>query len=224
MYIRRYLLFCFFVAFCLTTGQGQWNFYDPRDLSTGTVTLYGEECPDTGLGGDPYLNALKNRDKPVSNFQTFSISKIINDLPDDLPASNRKNWSEGDQKAVAKYEKKAVQVTGYILDVKKMSPEACNCQNDSARDFHIWLAAKRGAAKDASIVIEVSPRMLATHPTWTRERIKKLATDTTKVRISGYLMWDHEHKTTNLRGRATPWEIHPIHKIEMKQGRVWKEL
>jgi len=74
-------------------------------------------------------------------------------------------------------------------------------------------------------VVEISPRVLVNHKSWTQNSIQKLIDQGARVRISGWLTWDEEHPeqiTNKIRG--TLWEVHPIHKIEVLTGGKWVEL
>lgn len=48
-----------------------------------------KSCPDTGDGGDPGLNALKNRDISPNKFSKLTVVEVTDDLPQDLPAGRR---------------------------------------------------------------------------------------------------------------------------------------
>jgi len=88
-----------------------------------------------------------------------------------------------------------------------------------------------GQKRSRSVVVEISPRTLEAHPNW-----PSLATtawhDGTQIRISGWRTWDQEHseqlhdRTTSSgtvihATRAARWEVHPIHKIEVKKNGAW---
>jgi hypothetical protein len=45
-----------------------------------------------------------------------------------------------------------------------------------------------------------------------------------KVRITGWLMWDYEHKEQLGNTRRTLWEVHPIHSIQVLHGNRWVAL
>jgi hypothetical protein len=110
--------------------------------------------------------------------------------------------------------------------VKKEDPESCNCHDADRVDYHMWLVKSPGQKRSKSMVVELSPRMLDEHPDW-----PDLATfawhQGYHIRISGWRTFDQEHPEqlkdrTNHNGtvthstRATLWEIHPIHKMEVE--------
>ena len=90
----------------------------------------------------------------------------------------------------------------------------------------MWLATRASAdAKSTqSMVVEISPREIADHPGWAHSKLVELSKHGTKVRISGWIMWDEEHGSEVGKSRGTLWEIHPIHRIEVFEGGEWKDL
>ena len=112
---------------------------------------------------------------------------------------------------------------------KREGPESCNCHSVEDKDYHLWLVADPHHDRSKSVVVEVSPRMLARHAELSFDHIRPLVDGRTKVRISGWLMLDQEHPE-QLPGRgphttrATLWELHPIAAIEVPQGDQWVPL
>jgi hypothetical protein len=124
---------------------------------------------------------------------------------------------------------KAVELTGFVYDVKVGGDETCNCheRNPEFRDTHIEivLPTDNGNEKQC-VIIEVTPRM--------REIMSKKGVDwstdnlrnTIKghlVHVKGWLLFDTEHLTQaentdpdNPKDwRATCWEVHPVTSIEL---------
>jgi hypothetical protein len=77
--------------------------------------------------------------------------------------------------------------------------------------------------------VELSPRLLASHPDWPKEATKAWK-DGTQVRIRGWRTWDQEHPeqlhnrtdkngTVHHATRATLWEIHPILEIAVQDAK-----
>lgn len=183
-----------------------------------------EGCPPSGDGGDPALNTLKNRvDEAV--WQTTTISALLAlDWPEAIEGRSRARWSVGDRESVARYEGTPVQVEGYLLQAKKMSPETCNCHSVEYVDYHVWMVDDPAKGRDRSLVLEVTPRVQAYHPEWTIRRLNELARDGEKVRISGWLLMDPEHPDQIGKTRGTIWEIHPIMQIETRSLGGWAPL
>jgi hypothetical protein len=199
------------VAFFGELAAGDYN---PLKYTTGTY----HTCNPTGTGGDSYLNTLKNRDIPPDHYSTFTISDIIA-LPG-LPGAARDHWSDADRTKAMEYESQGATVEGYIVGVRHEGPEACNCGASSGlRDYHLWLAPNATDPPGSAVVVEISPRLLDAHPGWDSKSLGKLKRQKVKVRISGWLLWDEKHGTSD--SRATSWEVHPIHKIETRRSGDW---
>lgn len=129
-------------------------------------------------------------------------------------------------------EEVAVEVTGYVFDVKKGGVESCNCKTTDPlfKDTHIELTLNdRETGPEQRFIVEVTPRIrqkLAEQGIdWTTEALQQNIKGH-NVKIQGWLFYDHSHKDENFaddpedrRGknnwRATSWEIHPITNIEV---------
>jgi hypothetical protein len=201
--------------------------YDPSLFTSGIFHFPDVDCPPEGSGthSDPELNILKNRNISPAGFDTFTVGRIINNLPQNLPhAVHRAHWPGEALESADSFERKGAVVEGYLLGVKHEGPEACNCGSQTAKDFHLWLAAEPGYDKSTAIIVEISPRVSQVQPGWNSAALHRLMKQGNRVRISGWLMWDEEHDDQVGRTRATHWEIHPIHKIEWLAGNEWIEI
>src|ERR1051326_194391 len=123
----RYYTFAFsLIAFFSVRAFAADGNFDPREFSTGE--FHG--CPSIGVGSDPYLNSLKNRDKPPSMAHVYTITQILNSLPKTLPQRriSRANWTPQQRQLAARWESRAVIVEGYLIhDAVREGSEACNC-------------------------------------------------------------------------------------------------
>jgi hypothetical protein len=181
-------------------------------------------CPPSGSGGDPVLNTLKNR-IDEGNWQPVSVASILAlDWPEAIENKPRSRWSESDTEEVARHEGTPVQVEGYLVRAKRMSPETCNCRSVDHVDFHIWMVDDPTKAREQSLVIETTPRVMFHHPMWTLRRIQQLASTGEKVRISGWLLMDPEHPDQIGKTRGSIWEIHPVMQIETLSNGAWRPL
>lgn len=195
-------------------------------LTLISLNLYSQEifngCPMEGSTNKAKyiaLNLLKNRFLlPASSDFKLNIS-----LDDFLISGNDEDrFSESD----------AVKIEGYVYNVKIGGIESCNCRakDEANRDIHIEITptAKTKTYKKR-LIAEVTPRLreklFSELNISTNKELRKLLKGK-KVRISGWLMFDAEHKLesynidpANKKGRknwrATCWEIHPITKIEI---------
>jgi hypothetical protein len=196
---------------------------DSTQFTTGTF----EGCPAEGSGGDPELNRLKNRDLPPPAYEPVTVEAILADVPahaEETAHGGRSGWSDAARNEIGRSENRGVIVEGFLLKVKQMGTESCNCKFADKRDYHLWLAATPDADRARSIVVEVSPRLLPQHPNWRIRILSRLAKDRAKVRISGWMMFDQEHPDQVGKTRGTQWEIHPIHNIEVWSGGRWRGL
>lgn len=126
----------------------------------------------------------------------------------------------------------AVEVEGYVFDVKKGGVETCNCKTTETlfRDTHIELTLNESeTGKEFRVIVEVTPRirqMLEEQGIdWTTEGLKN-SIKGKYVRIQGWLFFDISHRTESFADdpddnigrknwRASSWEIHPITSIEI---------
>jgi hypothetical protein len=169
-------------------------------------------CPVKGDGKsikDQTADSLKNRPLPnVFNSQQTEIDDFLK-----LPTDN---------KAIP-LQTKLISMTGYIFDAKWGGQESCEChvKDKSFFDIHIEIVKDLNAAdKTKRIICEVTRYSRLSNSNLTYDYIKSLIGK--KVKISGYLFYDEEHKQnaantsksqTNV-WRSTCWEIHPVFNIE----------
>jgi hypothetical protein len=65
----------------------------------------------------------------------------------------------------------------------------------------------------------------SSHPNWSDAKTyRPIINAKNKVRITGWLMWDYEHKEQLGNTRRTLWEVHPIHSIQVLSGSRWVTL
>jgi hypothetical protein len=207
-----------------------WFLSLPLYAQTGPLfhgcPIEGDAKPTTR--SDPDLNVLKNRTTlPTDGFIATHFDDLsLLEVPEGVSKKHRTKWSEETLSAVKSEEMKAVQVSGFLVSMKLEGPESPNCHstNQGDRDFHIWLANSSDDEKADAIVVEITPRVRAEHPSWTSTNLRKLITNKTNVRISGWILLDPEHLDDVGKSRATIWEIHPILKIEVLRAGTWQEL
>jgi hypothetical protein len=189
------------------------------------VADYFHGCPPSGDGGDPVLNTLKNRIDEANYWQPATVASVLSlTWPSGIEQKPRSRWSAADRRVIAEREGTPLQVEGYLVDVKKMSPESCNCHAVDYVDFHVWLVDDPLKSRAQSIVIEVSPRTASYHSAWTLTNIRNIVRNKQKVRISGWLLMDPEHPDQIGKTRSTIWEIHPVMQIETQKSGGWVPL
>ena len=220
--VRRIAPSIVITLFAVSAALGANNF-DPTQFSTGNF----HTCLPTGQGSDPYLNSLKNRDKPPTTARLYTVNRLYEKTPT-LPKKkvHRSKWTPQQQDLAARWERPAVMVEGYLVfDAVKEGEEACNCGSTKYVDHHLWLASTPSATRAKAMVVEVSPREWANHQGWNKaETFRRLIRAKEKVRVIGWLTWDQEHAAHLGKYRRTLWEVHPIHQIQVQRGNQWVSL
>lgn len=179
--------------------------------------IYGDPCPPEGAGGDVDLNRLKNRtDSPRSSVR-LTVGEISG-LHSIRSHRRRAQWTRGDWRVIRDLEGAAVTVEGYVARTREEGPEATNCQD--GHDIHLYLVDRSGDDARASVVAEITPRMR--RPTWSASAIASLARHRSRVRVTGWLMYDQEHAPD--AARATSWEIHPVTAVTVFVDGTWRDL
>ena len=114
-----------------------------------------------------------------------------------------------------------VTVEGYIVKAMYGGAETCEChsKNKDTLDIHIELSPTPELSKSSMVIVEVT--RYTKNSSMNYEQILKMRGH--KVRVSGYLFFDEEHKqnayNTNPTGtnlwRSTCWEVHPVTSIQV---------
>jgi hypothetical protein len=127
---------------------------------------------------------------------------------------------------VAPRERKFVMIEGFMASSKDEHEESCNCGGRIGVDTHTWIVPTRnGDQATESVVAEVSPRMKQVHRNWNHDGFESLREHQYQVRITGWVMWDQEHKSEVGHTRGTIWEVHPINSIRYHDSDgVWKDF
>jgi hypothetical protein len=121
----------------------------------------------------------------------------------------------------------AVELVGYVGDVKSGGPETCNCRSSDPRHYDTHIEILKGPTdRGLPMIVEVTPAwrglMTTAGRDWSTEGLAA-AIDHRWVRVRGWLFFDSEHRqnseNTNPDGdhlwRKTAWEIHPVTDIEV---------
>ena len=192
----------------------------------------GRNCPWNGDNSDPGTFINKNRadtaeaDGILYHDVTWSAIAQLK-FPDAKPL--RINWTADQIAEITPFEGEAVRTTGYLVAYKPQSGgkgEGTNCHLSvpSDTDTHMALVDDVGEAEKTSVVIEFTPRFLKAHPNWKRSVLSSWINSEDPVRISGWLMFDPDHRNHLNRFRSTLWEIHPITKIEVRKDNQWVDV
>ena len=191
----------------------------------GAAAFHG--IPPEGTGGDPALNRLKNRWSAPDSVRDISIGEIIrfpHELLDNAGRKDRSKWDNGARAQAANKESEGARVEGFLVAVKESGPESCNGHSDSLRDYHIWIAAGPEAQKRDAMIVEMTPFWKERFPEWRLRYLESLARRHSKVRVSGWILWDEEHPDEVGKSRLTQWEIHPVTDFEVFNNGSWQRL
>ena len=91
-------------------------------------------------------------------------------------------------------------------------------------EYHIWVAPGEQPVKSKGMIVEATQRWKGANLAWALSTFQRLASQHTRVRITGWLMFDQEHPDKVGKSRATLWEIHPITRIGVLTGGQYREL
>lgn len=173
------------------------------------VALYGQ-CPTKGDSQKTKLqnlDTLKNRSTPSSHVVKLSLDDILK------PGDDTKRFTEFEY----------VEIIGYVYDAKYGGSETCNChtKDKSQYDIHIEIVKDLSDSDGPKrIIVEINRFTRENNVTMDYLAIRGLRKK--KVRITGWLFFDEEHKqnaiNTSPNGtniwRATCWEVHPCLTID----------
>lgn len=168
-----------------------------------TCSIYGDNISKTKSGiQHRHIDSCKNRKHEPEKYVITTFDEIA-----DLKVTDSRTWNEG------------VTVEGWITDIKDGGKESCNCHSSVYKDTHVYLSKTEDGKSQDAIIVEVTPWFRAKLGS-TRELKEKYLHK--KVKVSGWLFKDDEHKTNStIDGglgnlwRHTTWEIHPITNIEL---------
>ena len=184
-------------------------------------------CPAHGSGGDPQVNALKNRSAaPASTIPiTVAGMKQLPILPAATPTMRAK-WPASSRATIEPHEGQGVVFTGYILQVARETGEPSNCGSTLPRDedVELFLAQRPGVTDGQQIILgEITPRWRAAYTSWRPVNLRGVAGGR-RIRITGWLLYDQESFGETHGGTATPWEIEPITNVEVLRNGSWVNL
>jgi hypothetical protein len=154
---------------------------------------------------EAHLQDMKNRLDDPRRLVGMTITEIAA-LPRFRRAYTRQQLNE-----ISALEQRGVAVEGFVARIRQMQDG----------DYHIqlveaWPGRCLGGDTPDQFFTELTPGIRARKPGYIWERLLPLCGAETRVRISGWLMWDNPHHT-----RITFWEVHPVTRIEVC---CWRDL
>lgn len=198
------------------------------------VEVEGGACVAVGKGNgqsrvDSATDLWKNRIDSAESYHALPLEAVLA-LPWQGVPTRRYRWSANDSNQVAQFEGVPVVLEGYLGGAKEEQEEATNCElpQHAWHDWHVWLVPTDSEGKaghrERAVVVEVTPRVRASHAKWVLATLQHAHTAGTRVRISGWLMFDPDHPDQVGKTRGTTWEVHPIMKIALWDGQTWRNL
>jgi hypothetical protein len=202
--------------------DGAWDKTAPK--SAAFVMSDGRTCGRDGDGEDTLTNIRKNRvDVPAAYHEVkwSDIAQVYFPRDKVMPKSLVR-WSAADIVKIMQFQDISVSAEGYIAKIRPQAGNKestnCNATKSADTDWHIAFVEKAGDPEENSVVVETTPRVRASHTAWTIKNLAPWINSQRRVRISGWLLFDPEHKNHLGRFRQTLWEIHPITKIEVQDN------
>lgn len=195
---------------------------------TGTFTSGVKKCGPTGSAPGNETNRRKNRVDVPASYHKVSFGDFFK-LPDLHVPKDRSTWKPAEAAEIARYEGVAISMIGYLVAIKPQaggSGETTNCRWTSyaETDWHMALVEEPGQGERLAVVVETTPRIRIKHKRWTEANLESWLDKDLPVRISGWLMFDPEHRNHMGKYRKSMWEIHPITKIEVWKNEKWIDL
>ena len=85
-------------------------------------------------------------------------------------------------------------------------------------DYHIQITAVApgrclGSDTPDQLITELTPGVRSRRPNYAWEALVPLCGAATQIRLTGWLFYDSPHQDDV--GRSTPWEVHPVTRIEV---------
>jgi len=166
-----------------------------------------------------YLIEQKNRVEVPAQYEPLSFAEFLA-LPTLPPDYTARDWE-----TVRATSARAVSLEGYIAEVRQVYDGPMYGRGPWAGDLHVHLREQPQpqcfppGPRNTQIVTEATPHFQPPKTGWSEKVLRDLCDRQVRVRISGLLMHDYPHADGVARWRASPWEIHPITKIE-----VWEPI
>jgi hypothetical protein len=105
-----------------------------------------EGIPPEGVGGDPDLNVLKNRDLPPPQYVPMTLEEIVTLPTPSAPEINtgrRSSWSQKALEGITRIEARGVTVEAYLKRVHAARPTAANARRQGVQSHATILPGPR---------------------------------------------------------------------------------
>jgi hypothetical protein len=170
-----------------------------------------------------HVTTLKARAAIPSSYATVGLAWVAQ-----LPTPEIRTTA--DLAAVADVENHAVAVTGYLTRVLPV-PARLGDRGITPWEYHLHLRIAPPLACEyrddpRDIVAVVTSAFQPPQTQWDFDVLAELCRASTRVRVSGWLLYDPSSRTQIGRSRASPWSIHPVTRLEVwdEKDRAWNRL
>jgi hypothetical protein len=170
-----------------------------------------------------HVAALKGRTAIPAGYAPVALASVAQ-LP--IPALR----TEADIAALAEVEHHAVTVTGYVTRVLPV-PARVGSRGVTPWEFYVHLRVAPPPACEyhddpRNVVAVVTPPFQPPHTEWDFDVLADLCGPATRVRVSGWLLYDPFSRPQVGRSRLSPWSIHPVTQLEVwnARDRAWDRL
>lgn len=170
-----------------------------------------------------HVAALKQRTAIPSSYTPVVIAWMAQ-LP--TPAIR----SADDLAAIADVEGHAVSLEGYVTRIIPV-PARLGNRGAAPWEYYLHLRATPPAACEhhddpRNVVVVVTPPFQPPYTDWDFDALAELCRVQTRLRVSGWLLYDHFSRTQVGRSRISPWSIHPVTQLEVwnAKDRAWSRF
>jgi hypothetical protein len=170
-----------------------------------------------------HVAALKRRTAIPPSYAPVTLAWVAQ-LP--TPAIR----AEADLDAVAAVEGHAVALAGYIARVVPV-PARLPGRGATRWEFYLHLRAAAPPTCEyyddpRNVVAVVTPAFQPPQTGWDFDELAELCRAHTRVRVSGWLLYDPFSRPQVGRSRVSPWGVHPVTELEVwhARDRAWSRL
>lgn len=180
---------------------------------------------DTPLGDRviDHVTTLKGRTAIPSSYAPVGLAWVAQ-----LPT--REIRTAADLAAVADVENHAVALPGYVTRILPV-PVRLGDRGTTPWELYLHLRAAPPSACEyhddpRNVVAVVTPPFQPPQTEWDFDVLAELCRVPTRVRVSGWLLYDPFSRPQVGRSRVSPWSIHPVTRLEVwdEKDRAWRRL
>jgi len=173
-----------------------------------------------------YLVDQKNRVEVPPQYEPMTFKEFLA-----LPTLST-SYTDAEWGLVRAQSERAVNIEGHIAEVRQVYDGPMYGKGPWAGDLHVHLREQPQSQcfppgpRGNQIVTEVTPHFQPPKTGWSEKTLRDLCDRQVRVRLSGLLMHDYPHLDGVGRWRNSPWEIHPVTKIEVwdPSSQAWQVL